>query len=134
MILPACSSAGRCEPTSLANSAPSQPVFECPSPYKTEPLHSTEAEVIAFVIRRPLPQHLVDLRAVKVLTSFFLLIFSPACLSAIAQQSSPGKENNVAGVNARGDQGMGFTHEETTHHFHLLADGGAIEQADRISF
>jgi hypothetical protein len=23
------------------------------------------------------------------------------------------------GVNARGDQGMGFSHEKTTHHFHL---------------
>jgi hypothetical protein len=31
------------------------------------------------------------------------------------------------GVNARGDQAMGFSHEKTTHHFHLLADGGAIE-------
>jgi hypothetical protein len=30
-------------------------------------------------------------------------------------------------VNARGDQGMGFSHEKTTHHFHLLTDGGAIE-------
>jgi hypothetical protein len=48
-------------------------------------------------------------------------------LSAIAQQSSPGKEHDFAGVNARGDQGMGFSHELTTHHFHLLADGGSIE-------
>jgi hypothetical protein len=47
--------------------------------------------------------------------------------STFAQQSSPGKESNFAGVNARGDQGMGFSHEKTTHHFHLLADGGAIE-------
>jgi hypothetical protein len=30
-------------------------------------------------------------------------------------------------VNARGDQGMGFSHEKTTHHFYLLTDGGAIE-------
>lgn len=63
----------------------------------------------------------------KVFDLFLLLIFSPVCLSTIAQQSSPGKENNVAGVNARGDQGMGFSHEKTTHHFHLLPDGGAIE-------
>jgi hypothetical protein len=63
----------------------------------------------------------------KVFNLLFLLIFSPVCLSAIAQQSSPGKANNVAGVNARGDQGMGFSHEKTTHHFHLVADGGAIE-------
>jgi hypothetical protein len=30
-------------------------------------------------------------------------------------------------VNDRGDQGMGFSHEKTTHHFHLLSNGGAIE-------
>src|SRR5271155_4420868 len=58
---------------------------------------------------------------------FFLLIFGHLSLSAIPQQPAPGKQNDVAGVNARGDQGMGFSHEKTTHHFHLLADGGAIE-------
>jgi hypothetical protein len=63
----------------------------------------------------------------KVSNLFFLLLFSPVYWSAFAQQSSPGKENNFAGVNVRGDQGMGFSHEKTTHHFHLLADGGAIE-------
>src|SRR5260370_4836489 len=64
----------------------------------------------------------------KVFNLFFLFIFCPADLSSIAQQTSPGKEeDDFAGVNARGDQGMGFSHEKTTHHFHLLADGGAIE-------
>jgi hypothetical protein len=63
----------------------------------------------------------------KVFNLFFLLIFGPVYVSAIAQQSSPGKEDDFAGVNARGDQGMGFSHEKTTHHFHLLTDGGAIE-------
>jgi hypothetical protein len=32
-------------------------------------------------------------------------------------------------VDERGDQTMGFSHEKTTHHFRLLADGGAIEVA-----
>jgi hypothetical protein len=54
-------------------------------------------------------------------------MFCNACLNAIAQQPSPGKKDDFGGVNARGDQGMGFSHEKTTHHFHLLADGGAIE-------
>src|SRR5215469_613471 len=63
----------------------------------------------------------------KVSNLFLLLLFSPMCWSAFAQQSSPGNENDFAGVNVRGDQGMGFSHEKTTHHFHLLADGGAIE-------
>src|SRR5271167_1282135 len=58
---------------------------------------------------------------------FFLLVFCNTSLNAIAQQASPGKKEDFAGVNARGDQRMGFSHEKTTHHFHLLADGGAIE-------
>jgi hypothetical protein len=62
----------------------------------------------------------------KVYSLIILLVFGPV-LVGIAQQSSPGQEVDFAGVNARGDQGMGFNHEKTTHHFHLLADGGAIE-------
>ena len=58
---------------------------------------------------------------------FFLYAFGALCLSTIAQQASPDPEDQFAGVNARGDQGMGFSHEKTTHHFHLLAGGGAIE-------
>jgi len=58
---------------------------------------------------------------------FFLYVFGASCLSTIAQQASPDPEDHFAGVNARGDQGMGFSHEKTTHHFHLLAGGGAIE-------
>jgi hypothetical protein len=73
------------------------------------------------------PPHLVDFHAMKVSNLFFLLLFNPAYWSAFAQQSSPGKENGLAGVNARGDQRMGFSHEKTTHHFHLLTEGGAIE-------
>jgi len=30
-------------------------------------------------------------------------------------------------VDKRGDRVMGFSHEKTTHHFRLYADGGAIE-------
>jgi hypothetical protein len=58
---------------------------------------------------------------------FLLLLFGLYCLNAIAQQPMPTKEEHSAGVNARGDQAMGFSHEKATHHFHLLADGGAIE-------
>jgi hypothetical protein len=56
-----------------------------------------------------------------------VLICGYASLSALAQQPSLSKENDFAGVNARGDQGMGFSHEKTTHHFHLRTNGGAIE-------
>jgi hypothetical protein len=33
---------------------------------------------------------------------------------------------HLAGVNARGEQGMGFSQSATTHHFLLTGDGGAI--------
>jgi hypothetical protein len=63
----------------------------------------------------------------KFICFYFSLLFGLLCLSTIAQQASPSPEDHFGGVNARGDQGMGFSHEKTTHHFHLLADGGAIE-------
>jgi hypothetical protein len=62
----------------------------------------------------------------KVYNLIILLVFGPVYVNAIAQQSHDNKDD-FAGVNARGDQGMGFSHEKTTHHFHLLADGGVIE-------
>jgi len=33
---------------------------------------------------------------------------------------------HAAAVDQRGDQGMGFDHEKTAHHFLLTSDGGAI--------
>ena len=38
-----------------------------------------------------------------------------------------GSEQHHAGVVARGDQVMGFSHEKTTHHFRLSKDGGSVE-------
>ena len=32
-------------------------------------------------------------------------------------------------VESHGDQAMGFPHDKTTHHFRMMADGGAIEVA-----
>jgi len=58
-----------------------------------------------------------------------LYVFGTLSLSTIAQQASPSPEDHFADVNARGDQGMGFSHEKTTHHFHLFIDGGSIEIA-----
>ena len=36
-------------------------------------------------------------------------------------------QSHQAVVESRGDQAMGFPHVKTTHHFRLMADGGAIE-------
>jgi hypothetical protein len=78
-----------------------------------------EAFIGGFVIICPVPMKFSQL--------FFLLIFGSACSSTIGQQPTPVKDEHSAGVNSRGDQGMGFSHEKTTHHFHLLPNGGAIE-------
>jgi hypothetical protein len=37
------------------------------------------------------------------------------------------QDDHHKGVEQRGDHMMGFSHEKTTHHFRLYADGGAIE-------
>jgi hypothetical protein len=44
-----------------------------------------------------------------------------------AEAGCPMMAEHAAGVDERGDQGMGFDHAETTHHFLLAADGGAIQ-------
>lgn len=37
------------------------------------------------------------------------------------------QDSHHATMEKHGDQAMGFAHDKTTHHFRLLADGGAIE-------
>ena len=53
-----------------------------------------------------------------------LLLLVVLCHPAFAQQS-PAPSHQDA-VNQRGEQTMGFSQEATTHHFHLLKDGGEI--------
>ena len=36
-------------------------------------------------------------------------------------------DHNMAEMNKRGDQGMGFSQEKTTHHFYLTKTGGIIQ-------
>jgi hypothetical protein len=59
-------------------------------------------------------------------------------VSAFAQQPNPAPnpqaegaqkrpDEHHAAVNERGAQAMGFSYLNTTHHFRLSADGGAIE-------
>jgi hypothetical protein len=40
---------------------------------------------------------------------------------------TPAPPQRAAEVDQRGDEGMGFSHAMTGHHFHLLPDGGSIE-------
>ncbi len=61
-----------------------------------------------------------------------MFIFLSAVLFA-ASCNSPSTANHqthdshLMKVNEQGDKVMGFSHEKTTHHFRLFADGGAIE-------
>jgi hypothetical protein len=59
-------------------------------------------------------------------------------LNAQQQQSKPEKqmadcpmmkkhEHDMSAMNERGDQGMGFSQEKTTHHFYLTNTGGIIQ-------
>lgn len=50
----------------------------------------------------------------------------------------PMHSEHAKSVDERGDKGMGFSHEKTTHHFQLLSDGGYIQvtvndASDRVS-
>lgn len=63
----------------------------------------------------------------------------PAVSARAADDAPPQKEADcplhaqhmsaaaASAVDERGDKGMGFSHEKTTHHFRILGDGGAIE-------
>ncbi|MDQ3013942.1 MAG: hypothetical protein M3X11_24975 [Acidobacteriota bacterium] len=78
---------------------------------------------------------------VRVLTAFSILAIASALAGAQTpahtqhQDKSADKSKSTTQnhdghhgqVNQRGDQAMGFSHEKTTHHFRLKADGGAIE-------
>ena len=52
-------------------------------------------------------------------------------LRIMAQTTTPSPPaadaQRAAEVDQRGDEGMGFSHAMTGHHFHLLPDGGSIE-------
>ena len=44
-----------------------------------------------------------------------------------AQNETKNHDNHLAMVNERGEKAMGFSQTETTHHFLLMKDGGAIQ-------
>jgi hypothetical protein len=52
------------------------------------------------------------------------LTILPLLLGALFAQDH---KDHHAGVDARGDKVMGFSHEKTAHHFRLFDDGGSIE-------
>src|SRR5262245_51218370 len=49
-----------------------------------------------------------------------------ARLLAAPDAGATAAPSHAAGVDHRGDQGMGFSHQTTAHHFTLTGDGGVI--------
>ena len=69
---------------------------------------------------------------VKAKNQFVLLLAVMLSLAFIATAQQPTDQHHdhkqrVDGVNERGDHAMGFSHEKTTHHFLLTAEGGSIQ-------
>lgn len=67
-------------------------------------------------------------------TALTLLLFASLSLAGQDMQSCPMHKDHMkevsqhqADVEKHGDQAMGFSHDKTTHHFRLYADGGSIE-------
>jgi hypothetical protein len=65
--------------------------------------------------------------ALTLLTPSLLEAEEPAHDKSSSMAHCPMMKEHSAQVDERGDKAMGFSHEKTTHHFRLLADGGAIE-------
>jgi hypothetical protein len=68
----------------------------------------------------------------KIVIAF--LLFGGLQLAGQDMQSCPMHKEHMketaqhqADVDKHGDEAMGFSHDKTTHHFHLYSDGGAIE-------
>ncbi|HEY7402913.1 MAG TPA: hypothetical protein VIB39_05290 [Candidatus Angelobacter sp.] len=56
-----------------------------------------------------------------------LFILAAIALTASAQTPSTGGDHAHHDMEQRGNQGMGFDQDKTTHHFLLHKDGGAIQ-------
>jgi hypothetical protein len=57
----------------------------------------------------------------------WLLALVLSVSTSAAEPPDSGSNSRSQDVNRRGDHVMGFSHDATTHHFHLYANGGDIE-------
>jgi hypothetical protein len=67
----------------------------------------------------------------KITLGFLLLLAVPLVAQKMScpqhEEHTSTSANHQAEVEKHGDEGMGFSHEKTTHRFLLYSDGGAIE-------
>ena len=66
-------------------------------------------------------------RTMSLLIALTLILPGRILAQTKSASECPMMSAHQKGVNERGDHVMGFSHEKTTHHFRLYADGGAIE-------
>ncbi len=59
------------------------------------------------------------------------VLLATADAGAAAPAPAHAHPDHAAAVDGRGDEGMGFSHQRTTHHFLLTADGGLISAEAR---
>jgi len=59
-------------------------------------------------------------------TTFLVALVFVSAIQAL-QPATQTPEDQHAAMMKRGDAGMGFSHDKTTHHFLLLKDGGMIQ-------
>jgi len=64
--------------------------------------------------------------SIKSIVIFALLVFASG-IQAHQKMAQEGPAKPHCEMMKRGEKGMGFSQQTTTHHFRLLADGGAIE-------
>jgi hypothetical protein len=76
---------------------------------------------------------IIEERKIMKIICAFVLLWGLQ-LAAQEMESCPMHEEHMQGsaqhqadVEKHGDEGMGFPHDKTTHHFRLYKDGGAIE-------
>ncbi len=69
----------------------------------------------------------VRINIVSVVVFIFALTCTLNARQADQHHNPDAHSQHHAGLNERGDHAMGFSHEKTTHHFRLTANGGAIE-------
>jgi DNA-binding transcriptional MerR regulator len=65
----------------------------------------------------------------KSMKTIAVVVLAIALSSALARGQVAPQHDHAADVDRRGDMTMGFSHDKSTHHFQLLADGGTIEVA-----
>jgi hypothetical protein len=56
-----------------------------------------------------------------------LSLFALRIIAQTTPNPTAADAQRAAEVDQRGDEGMGFSHAMTGHHFHLFPDGGSIE-------